>query len=101
MGSSGSKEAAAPVPCTPVGPEETDSMRATRLWNEKKAANMSSAQERKDALLNKDPALSALMGGKKRSRSNKRSKSRSNKRSKSRSNKRSKSRSNKRSKRHH
>ena len=25
---------------------------------------MSSAQERKDALLNKDPALSALMGGK-------------------------------------
>ena len=81
MGSSGSKEAAAPVPCTPVGPEETDSMRATRLWNEKKAANMSSAQERRDALLNKDTTLGGLMGGKKRSRS----KSRSNKRSKSRS----------------
>jgi hypothetical protein len=85
MGSSGSKEAAAPVPCTSVGPEETDSMRTTRLWNEKKAANMSSAQERRDNLLNKDNTLSGLMGGKKRSRSNKRSKSRSNKRSKSRS----------------
>ena len=55
MGSSGSKEAAAP--CTPSAqPQDTDSF--TQEWNRKKAANMISAQERRDNLLNKDTTRS-------------------------------------------
>jgi hypothetical protein len=47
MGSSGSKEAAAP--CAPAA-IETSSMKATRLWNEKKAENDERERLRREKL---------------------------------------------------
>ena len=48
MGSSGSKEA--PVPYAPAAAEETSSMKATRLWNEKKAENDERERLRREKL---------------------------------------------------